>query len=173
MRPEKTAIVEEIRSKITDAVFVILADYRGLTVAKTEELKGKLRGVDAHFQVVQNRMFQRVARELDYTALGGEKAKGPSAMVFGNGDVVQAAKILKDFIKENELPVIKVGTLEGVILSQEDIEHLATLPSRDQLLAQVVGTIAAPLSQLVGVFQQKVASVVYVLKAVQEKKEQA
>jgi len=172
MRPEKEAIVSEIRGRISDAVFVILADYRGLTVAKTEELKNRLRGVDAHFQVVQNRMFDRVARELEYTGLE-EGTKGPSAMVFGNGDVVQAAKILKDFVKENDLPVVKVGTLEGVILSNADIEHLAMLPSREQLLAQVVGTIAAPLTQIVGVLQQKVASIVYVLKAAQQKKEQA
>jgi large subunit ribosomal protein L10 len=171
MRAEKNSIIEEIRSKISDAVFVILADYRGLSVAKTEDLKNRLRGVDAHFQVVQNRMFKRVAKELQYSGFE-EKMQGPSAMVFGNGDVVQAAKILKDFIKENELPLLKVGTMQGVILSRSDIEQLASLPSRETLLAQFVGLLAAPMSQLVGVLQQKVASLVYVLKAAQEKKEQ-
>ena len=92
--------------------------------------------------------------------------------IFGNGDVVIAAKILKDFIKENELPVIKVGTMQGVILSRADIEQLASLPSRETLLAQFVGVLAAPMTQLVGVLQQKVASLVYVLKAAQEKKQQ-
>ena len=172
MRPEKEAIAGEIRSKISEAVFVILADYRGLSVAKTEELKSRLRGVDAHFQVVANRMFARVASDLQYPGFG-DGTKGPSAMVFGNGDVVQAARILKEFVKENELPVIKVGTLEGVILSRQDIERLASLPPREQLLAMLVGTIAAPLSQMVGVLQQKVASILYVLKAAQQKKEEA
>ncbi len=171
LRPEKKAIVEELKSKLGDAVFVILADYRGLTVSKTGELRKRLRGVQAQYQVVQNRMFKHVAKEVRPGMEDG--LKGPSAMVYGKGDVVQAAKILKDFIKENELPVIKLGTLQGVILSKADIEKLATLPSRQVLLQQVVGTIAAPMSQLVGVLQQKVATVLYVLKAVQEKKEKA
>jgi len=171
MRAEKNSIIEEIRGKIADSVFVILADYRGMSVAKTEDLKNRLRDVNAHFQVVQNRMFQRVAKDLQYPGFE-ERIQGPSAMVFGNGDVVIAAKILKDFIKENELPVIKVGTMQGVILSRADIEQLASLPSRETLLAQFVGVLAAPMTQLVGVLQQKVASLVYVLKAAQEKKQQ-
>jgi large subunit ribosomal protein L10 len=139
-------------------------------VGKTEELKRRLHGVNAGFQVVQNRILRTVVKDLKYDGL--EPAlKGPSAMVFGKGDVVQAAKVLKNFIREAELPVVKIGALQGVILSAADVETLAGLPAREQLLAQVVGTIAAPLSRLVGVLQQKVASVLYVLKAIQEKKE--
>jgi large subunit ribosomal protein L10 len=172
LRPEKKSAIDELKNKISESVFVILADYRGLNVAKTTELRRRLRGVRAQFQVVQNRMFKNVAKDLNRVGLEGGLT-GPSAMVYGKGDVVQAAKVLKDFIKENELPVIKIGTMQGVILSREDVEKLASLPPRDVLLAQLVGTIAAPLSQLVGVLQQKVATVVYVLKAAQEKKEKA
>ena len=151
---------------------MIVADYRGLNVAKTEELKRRLRGVKAQFQVIQNRMFKRVAGELSQPEL--EKGiAGPSAMVYGKGDVVPAAKVLKDFIKEYNLPEIKMGSLQGAVLSAADVQQLASLPSREILLATLVGTIAAPLTQLVGVLQQKVASVVYVLKAIQDKKEQA
>ena len=170
IRPEKQSAIDELKNKISESVFVILADYRGLNVAKTTELRRRLRGVRAQFQVVQNRMFRNVAKDLNRTGMD-EGLKGPSAMVYGKGDVVQAAKVLKDFVRENELPVIKIGAMQGVILSKADIEKLATLPPRDVLLAQLVGTVAAPLSQLVGVLQQKVASVLYVLKAVQEKKE--
>lgn len=172
MRPEKTSIISEFKEKVGDAVFVILADYRGLNVAKTEELRRRLLGVRAHFQVVQNRMMRRVAREMDVEGLG-EGLTGPSAMVFGSGDVVEAARVLREFMRENDLPVVKIGTLEGVILSRQDIETLATLPPRPALLATLVGTVAAPLTNLVGVLQQKVASIAYVLKAVQEKKEKA
>ena len=172
MRSEKTSIIEELRSKVKDSAFLIVADYRGLNVGKTEELKRRLHGVKAQFQVIQNRMFKRVASELSQPGL--EKGiAGPSAMVYGKGDVVQAAKVLKDFIKENNLPEIKIGSLQGAVLSAADVQQLANLPSREVLLATLVGTIAAPLTQLVGVLQQKVASVVYVLKAIQEKKEQA
>ncbi|MFH0879581.1 MAG: 50S ribosomal protein L10 [Lentisphaerota bacterium] len=172
MRPEKQAIVEELKSIITGSQFVILADYKGLSVAKTEDLRKRLRGVKAKFQVVQNRLFRVVARELNIE--GYEPAlKGPSAMVYGTGDVVQAAKTLRDFIKENAMPKVKIGSMGKVILSVADVDKLASLPSREILLAQVVGTIAAPLTGLVGVLQQKVASVVYVLKAIQDKKEKA
>jgi large subunit ribosomal protein L10 len=172
MRPEKQSMAEELRRQLGGAVFVILADYHGLSVAKTDELRKRLRGVHAEFHVVQNRLFRNVAKELKCE--GYEPAlRGPSAMVLGSGDVVQAAKILKDFVKENGLPVVKIGALQGVILSPADIQKLATLPSRESLLASVVGTIAAPLAGLVRVLNQKVATIVYVLKAVQEKKEKA
>jgi large subunit ribosomal protein L10 len=172
MRPEKSSMIEELRIKIKDSTYLIVADYQGLNVAKTEELKRRLRGVKAQFQVIQNRMFKRVAAELSQPGL--EKGiAGPSAMVYGKGDVVQAAKVLKDFIKDHNLPAIKIGSLQGAVLSAADVQQLASLPSREILLATLVGTIAAPLTQLVGVLQQKVASIVYVLKALQDKKEQA
>lgn len=172
MRAEKKSAIEELREQMTGSSFVFLADYRGLSVAKTEELKNRLRGVNARFHVVQNRMFQRVAKDLDYPGFDS-RLRGPSAMVFGSGDVVQAAKVLKDFVKENELPAIKIGTMQGVSLSKADIEQLAALPPREVLLAKFLGTLAAPMSGLVGVLQQKLASLVYVLKAVQEKKAKA
>ena len=171
MRPEKISMTDEVKSRVTDAVFVIMTDYRGLTVAKTQDLRSRLREADASFHVVRNTMIRRVASELAMDGLDSALT-GPSAMVVGNGDVVQTTKILKNFIKENQLPTIKIGTLDGVILSAEDVEKLAGLPSRETLLAQVVGTIAAPMTQLVGVMQQKAASILYVLKAIQDKKEQ-
>ena len=170
MRPEKKSISEEMKRKMSDSVFVILADYRGMSVSKTEELKRRLRGVNANFQVVHNRVFRHVAKELQYSGLE-PGLKGPSAMVFGKGDVVQTAKVLKEFIKQAEVPVIKIGSLQGAILSAADVERLAGLPAREVLLAMAVGTIAAPMTSLVGVLQQKVASLLYVLKAAQEKKE--
>jgi large subunit ribosomal protein L10 len=170
MRPEKKSIVDELKGQITDSLFVILTDYRGLNVSKTEELRKRLRGVNAKFHVVQNRMFKHVANELSVKGLESG-LKGPSAMVVGKGDVVQTAKVLKDFIKENSIPTVKIGSLEGVILSAADVDKLAGLPSREVLLGQLVGTIAAPMTRLAGVLNQKVASLLYVLKAVQEKKE--
>ena len=169
MRPEKKSIVDELRSKVSSSSFVILADYRGLSVAKTDELRRRLRGVSAQFQVIQNRLFRLVAKELAFTGFE-DSIKGPSAMVFGQGDVVQAAKVLRDFIRENEKPVIKLGAMEGTALSAADVTQLAGLPSKQELYAMLVRTLAAPMTQLVGVLQQKVASIVYVLKAVEEKK---
>jgi large subunit ribosomal protein L10 len=162
-------MAEELKTKLSGATFVILADYRGLSVTKISDLRRRLKGAHAQLQVIKNRVFMHVAKELGYKGFE-QPTSGPSAMVFGKGDVVATAKVLKDFIKENEKPVLKLGALDGAALSAADIQQLAALPSREQLLGQLVGTLAAPMSQLVGVLSQKTATIVYVLKAIEEKK---
>ena len=171
MRAEKKSMAEEIRTKVKASGFVILADYQGLNVAKTSELKRRLRGAQASLQVVKNRMFGHVARDLGVPGLA-EPLAGPSAMVFGS-DAVAAAKVLKDFIKENQKPVLKAGALGNQALTVQDIQALAALPSREELLAKFVGTLAAPMSNLVGVLSQKLSTILYALKAVEEKKSKA
>jgi len=94
-------------------------------------------------------------------------------MIFGQGDPVRAAKILKDFIKEHAKPAIRAGALEGRYLTPAEVEMLASLPSREQLYGQLVSTLAAPLSWLVGALSQKASSLVIVLQAYQDKKAQA
>lgn len=172
MRPEKSAIVNELRDRLQKALYVILADFRGMNVARTEELRRRLRGVGAEAQVVPNRLFKRAGEGC--TPPGFEEGlKGPSLMVYGRGDVTQVAKVLKTFIKENEMPAIKLGALQGALLTRTDLDALALLPAREVLLARLVGSVAAPLSRLVGALQQKAASILYVLKALQKKKGQA
>ena len=92
-------------------------------------------------------------------------------MIHGHGDVVQVAKVLKKFIEENSFPSLKIGVLEETVISTGELDTLAELPPREILLATVLGTLAAPMRQLVGVLNQKVASILYLLKAIQEKKE--
>ena len=94
-------------------------------------------------------------------------------LVFGAGDVAGAAKVLREFTKANKVPVVKLGHLDGVVLSAANVETLATLPSKKVMQGMLVGTIAAPMSNLVGVMSQKLASLVYVLKAVADKKNAA
>ncbi len=169
MRPEKASIFEEIKGKVNNSSYVIVADYTGLTVAKGSLLRERLLKANARMQVVKNRMLGHIA---EGNGLGAMRAHltGPSAMVYGTGDVSEVAKVLKDFVKEHDKLVIKTGALDGVVLTAADVEQLASLPSREVLLSMVVGTIAAPMSQLVGVFQQKVASLLYALQAVADKK---
>lgn len=169
MRPEKQSIANEIKTKVEGSTYFIVADYQGLTVEKTDVLRKRLGEADARIQVVKNRMLGHIAEEAGYGGIR-EYLRGPSAMVYGSGDVSQTAKILKTFIKENDKPAIKAGAFEGQVLTAADVEALASLPSREMLLSMVVGTIAAPMSQLVGVFQQKVSSLLYVLQAGADKK---
>lgn len=171
-RPEKKAITGELKSVIENAVFVILTDYRGMKVSHAAELRQELHPLDAEFHVVKNRFFEKAVEGTESEGLK-KGLSGATAMISGGGDVVTVAKILKKFNKEKDLPAVKLGTLRGVILSAEDVETLATLPSREELQAKVVGTLAAPMSQTVGVLNQKLSSLLYVLQAVQEKKQAA
>lgn len=173
MRPEKEAIAREIKEQLSGATFAILTDFTRMDTTKTATLRRKLRETDARFQVVPNRLFRVVAQELGYVGIEAG-LKGPTALVFGAGDVAATAKALREFIKaNNKIPVVKLGHLDGAVLSAADVEALATLPSKKAMQGVLVGTIAAPMSNLVGVMSQKLASLVYVLKAVSDKKSAA
>ncbi|MEM7396672.1 MAG: 50S ribosomal protein L10 [Verrucomicrobiota bacterium] len=172
IRPEKSAIVNEIRGQLEKSLFIILTDYTGMDVVKAGEIREQLRPANAEFHIVKNTMLANATRDLPFDGVGDDLT-GPTAMICGDGDVVETAKIIKDFVDNNEIPTIKLGAMDGVVLSADDVNKLASLPSRPQLLGQVVGTIAAPMSGMVGVLNQKLASLVYVLKAVQDKKESA
>ena len=167
LRPEKMAIATEIEGRISGALYMILADFDGMDMPMTTELKASLRENGASFNVVKNRMLNRAMPE-DVSDL----LKGQTAMIYGDGDVVEVAKVIKKFTATNKKPAIKGGFVEGKSVSAADVVELAKLPSKDVLRAMLLGTLQAPCSQLVGVMDQKVASLVYVLSAVKDKKEQ-
>jgi large subunit ribosomal protein L10 len=167
IRPEKKSIAAELETRISGSAYMILTDYIGMDMPQTDELKKSLRENDAFFNVVNNRLLNR--------ALNGEVSellKGQTAMIYGSGDVVEVAKVIKNFSAANEKPAIKGGLLENKVITGDQVIELAKLPSKDVLRAQLLGTLQAPCTQLVGVLDQKVTSLVYVLDAVKTKKEQ-
>ena len=165
-------MLNEIRGRVEDSVFVIMTDYGSMNVEKAQNLRGKLREVDAEFHIVKNRLFKHLAEDL-----GGEQLKeglsGRTAMVTGKGEVTDVARVLRDFIKTNNVPTLKMGALEGAFLSESDLKMLADMPSKDDMRAILVGTLAAPMSQTVGVLNAKLTSLLYVLKAAEAKKSEA
>jgi len=167
IRPEKASMAAELNERVSGALYMILADYDGMNMPQTTELKSTLRNSGASYNVVKNRMLNR-ALPVDAADL----LKGQTALIYGEGDVVEVAKIIKKFTAKNKKPVVKGGFLEGKAISAEEVTELAKLPSKDVLRAQLLGTLQAPCTQLVGVLDQKVASLVYVLSAVKDKKEQ-
>jgi len=169
MRPEKQAMLNEIRDRVDASVFVILTDYGSMKVETAQELRGKLRDVDAEFHVVKNRLFKHIATDVGGGRLE-EGLSGRTAMVTGKGEVTDVARVLRDFIKQKEVPTLKMGALEGVFLSEGDLKELADMPSKDDMRARLLGTLQAPMSQTVGVLNQKLSSLLYVLKAVEAKK---
>ena len=173
MRPEKLAIAREIKEQLASAKFAFLTDFTRMDTVKTMALRRKLRETDARFQVVPNRLFREVAKELKYDGIEAG-LKGPTAIVYGTGDAAATAKALRDFIKGNDkIPVVKLGHMDGALLKATDIDALASMPPKKVMQGMLVGTIAAPMSNLVGVMSQKLASLVYVLKAAADKKNAA
>lgn len=169
MRSEKESMLNEMRDRVKNSGYVILADFGSMNVETTQELRKRLRGVDAEFHVVKNRIFQHLTPEIGVEELR-TGLNGRTGVVTGTGEVTEVAKTLRSFIKEKNTPLMKMGALEGAFLTEADIENLATLPSKDEMRAKLLGTLVAPMSQTVGVLNQKLCSLLYVLKAVEAQK---
>ncbi len=169
IRPEKASVLAELSGRAKDASYIFFADYTGLKSGPTLELRRRLRGAKARMQVVPNRMFRKAMGETRATP-HAQLLKGPTAIVVGQGDAVEAAKTLSEFSKEFKVLTLKGGEMEGRPLSAGDVAALAGLPSKPVLQAMMLSTLVAPMRNLAGVLQQKIASVVYVLKAAAEKK---
>jgi len=165
MRLEKKAISGEIREAIEGKAYTFLANFKGLKVDQMNALRLQLAQFKTRLLVVKNSFFKRVAEELGWGDVSN-MLDGPSAVISGSGDASRVAKLLKAFKKENELLTVKGGRLGEKLISASDIEEIANIPPLEVMRARVVGTIAAPMTQLVGVMQQKVCSLLYVLKAV-------
>ncbi len=148
-RTEKEQVVAELAEQLRSTDSLIVADYRGLTNAQLEELRGKLRGSGARLQVVKNTLTRRAAEAAGAEALLA-LLEGPTAIAFvdADGDPVAVAKALSDTAKETKVLALRGGTLSGRSMSGEDVEELAKLPAPDVLKGQLVGVIIAPLTQL-------------------------
>lgn len=172
MRPEKESIVEELKQCIASSEFVFLADYLGLSVSQMGELRNQLSEKQACLKVVKN-TYLGVALGEDLRQQLSGSLQGPTVVIAGSGDVTEIAKLVKKFKAGNELPSVKSGCLKNKVLSSEDFDAMADLPSREIMLGRAVGTIAAPMTQLVGVMSAKTRSLLYVLKAIEDKKQNA
>ncbi|HWK16104.1 MAG TPA: 50S ribosomal protein L10 [Solirubrobacteraceae bacterium] len=147
-RDQKAAVVDEIADQIKGADAIFAVDYRGISVPQVAELRAKLRDVDASFRVVKNSLSERAADKAGAEQLK-EMLQGPTALTLVRGDAALAAKALSDTARVLHILEFKGGLLNGKVLSAEDVRSIARLPSREILQAQLVGTIAAPLTGLV------------------------
>jgi large subunit ribosomal protein L10 len=171
-RPDKVEAVKEITADLRATDVYYFVDYRGLTFAEATELRARLAKVDASLKVVKNTLAKIAATDAGVEGLT-ELLQGPTAIAYCHGDPVRAAKTIQDFIKEKKKAAIRGGKLQRSMLTAPDVETLAALPSREQLIAQVVGAIAAPLTGLVGVLNGPIRGLVMVLAQVQEQKANA
>jgi large subunit ribosomal protein L10 len=146
-RDQKAAVIEEVIVQLREAQAVYAVDYRGTSVPQAAELRSKLRDADTRFRVVKNTLTERAADEAGAKALKPYLA-GPTALVFVNGDAAVAAKTLADFRRTSGLLEFKGGWMGGEVLSAEQVDAIAKLPSRDVLYGRLVGMVASPLTGL-------------------------
>jgi large subunit ribosomal protein L10 len=170
VRPEKTAVVEEIQSKLGEADAALLTDYRGLGVRALADLRGALRPVNTEYKVFKNTLARLAVREAGLTDLL-PLFEGPVAIAFVHGDVVPAAKALRDFGRTNPELVVKGGLLGTRPLTVADITALADIPPRDQLLGMLAGGFQAPLTKAAGLFQAFTRNFAYGVKALIDQRE--
>jgi large subunit ribosomal protein L10 len=168
--PAKVAKVEDIRAKIKESQIMILTDYRGMTVKEITDLRKQLRKENAEFLVLKNTLTQIALAEIGLEGVR-KFLSGPLAIVFGYKDPVSPAKILVKFSSEAEKPVIKGASLAEKILEEAEVKKLSKLPSREELIAKVVGGIKSPLYGLVMVTSGPLRKLVYALNAVKESKQ--
>jgi len=169
---KKAASIEELRERIAASPNLFLTDFAGLSVAETSRLRNELRKDGTTYAIVKNTLFsiaagKEIAQQLE------EHLAGPTAVVFTGGDPVASAKALSTFATETKKLRIKAGFIEGKVVNAAEVNVLATLPPRIELLAKLVGTLANPMRGLVTVLSGNQRGLVRVLDQVREQKAQA
>jgi large subunit ribosomal protein L10 len=168
-RPEKVAVVDEVRAQFEAADAAILTEYRGLKVKDLAALRRSLRTNGSEYKVYKNTLVRFATRGLGLGELD-TMLEGPTAIAFVKGDAAAAAKTLRDYSRINALLVIKGGVLGDKVLSQADAAALAELPSREVLLARFAGGLAAPLQQLAGLLQALPRNLAFGLAALRDQR---
>ena len=169
-RPDKAAAVAEIVDQFNDSAGAVLTEYRGLTVKQLQDLRRAL-GENANYAVVKNTLTKLAAKEAGVEGFD-DLLNGPTAIAFINGDLVEAAKGLRDFAKANPALVIKAGYVDGASMDAKEIAKLADLESREVLLGKLAGAMLASLSQAVYLLNAPLAQAARLAGALQAKAEQ-
>lgn len=171
-KPEKVEAVKRIAEDLRTTSVYYFLDYRGLTFAEASELRARLAEADATLKVVKNTLARIAATDAGVEGLT-ELLQGPTAIAYCHGDPIKPAKIIQDYIKETNKTVLRGGKLEQSLLSATDMEKLAKIPSREQLITQMVGAIASPLVGLVSVLNGPIRGLVVIVGQVHEAKASA
>ena len=165
---EKQSVVAEVAKEVAGAQAIVMAENRGLPVADMTQLRAKARASGVYFRVVKNTLVRRAVADTPFAKLS-DRMVGPLAYGIGP-DPVAVAKVLNDFAKGNEKFVIAGGAMPGQVMSPTEIAALAALPSRQELLARLMGTMQAPIAKLVRTMNEIPAKFARTLAAVRDSK---
>ena len=174
---KKRAVVAELKQQLSTSKGAVLVSYKGLTVAVDTQLRRELRAAGVTYHVVKNTMMRLAAKDAGLDELIPH-FEGTTALAFSATDAVAPAKVICDFMKKNKLEdagilTIKAGLVEGKAIDDKGVKALAELPSREQLIAKVLGTMNAPIANTVGVLAAIIRNAIGVIDAVREQKASA
>ena len=166
---DKKALVAEVNEVAARAQSVVAAEYRGLSVAQITDLRAKARASRVYIRVVKNTLARRAIAGTPFECVGA-KLKGPLILAFSEDDPGAAARLIKGFAKDHNKLVPTLVSLGGVVLSGQDLEKVASLPTRDQALAQLLGVLKAPIGKFVRTLAEPHAKLVRTIAAVKDQK---
>ncbi len=167
----KKKIIENLIEELKNSKGIILTDYKGMSVSQISSLRNELREKKVTFKVVKNSLMERVSEELDIKDLT-KGLVGCTAVAFCNEDGIVPARLLKEYSRKNKVEMkIKSGLVEGRFLSPEKVMEIASLPSKDVLITQIIAGVKAPLYSLVFVLQGPLRGLIYTLEAIKKQKE--
>ena len=168
---KKKAVVAEVSAQLAKAKAVVVAEYRGLEVGRMTELRAKARKSGVYLRVLKNTLARRAVEGTPFAGLS-QHMKGP--LVYGiSPDAIATAKVLNEFAKANEKLVIRAGAMENSVISPKEVTALASLPSREELLAKLLGTMQAPIAKFARTLNEVPARFARTLAAVRDKKQAA
>ena len=170
-REEKAAVIEEVSAQVAQAVSIVLAESRGLTVEKITQLRKQARESGVYLRVLKNTLVRRAVKDTPYEKLADQMV-GP--LMYGiSADPVAPAKLIASFAKANDQLVVKGGAMPNVVMDVAGVQALATMPSREELLAKLLGTMQAPVATFVRTLNEVPTKFVRGLAAVRDKQEAA
>ncbi len=167
----KKEIVKEISQKFTTAQSIVLVDYKGISVEKATLLRNKAREADVSYKVYKNTLARLAATEAGCGDLN-EHFIGSIAIAVSESDPIAPAKLLSTFIKENKVLAIKAGYVDGKVMSADEVEKLAALPPKEELVAKMLGSLNTPIAGLANVLNGNIRGLAVALNAIKEQKEQ-
>lgn len=168
---EKSKIVDQLVEKIENASSLVLIDYKGLTVTQDTKLRNHFRQSGVEYKVLKNRLLKRAFNQLGYADFDKD-LEGPTAVAFGSEDMAAPARIVKDSIKEFKKISVKSGLVDGVYLQADGVTTLASLPTKEELIAKMLGSMMSPVTRFASVLNNTIAALPRVLNAIAEQKSQ-
>lgn len=172
-KQQKEQILEELVQKFKDSKSVIFTEYRGLDVKKISELRNQLREKNIEYKIAKKTLIQLASKEIGIKELPDNVLEGPVAIAFSYEDQLIVASLLDKFAKKNKEIKLLGGILDGKVIDADTVNQLALIPSKEELIAKLLGSMNAPISGFVGVSNNVVSGFVRILNGLKEKKESA